>query len=214
MPPYILLQFGLHIGLIQIFKKFLVSLPELRLFPQRYHAAAIVPGVVAVCEPASVKKVQEHLPVLRLHTVTVPSLLQIPVHVFAVNAHHARRISGALHSSLYLQGVHACLYDIGQDVKGAQILQAQHVSLAAFIERGWTRPAGGARLFALVPFSGLFTDSGPGSSLAGLFRHGMFSIHPAYILRLIYRVGKAAGLGAASPVSASAANKAAHKTLS
>ena len=213
MPPYLLLQFGLHIGLIQIFKEFLVSLPELRFFPQRNHAASIVPGIVAVCESASIKEIQEHFPVPGLHEISVPPLLQIPVHVFAVNAHHTRRISGALHSPLYLQGVHACLYDIGQDVKGAQIFQAQHISLAAFIERGWTWLAGGGRLFAPVLFSGLFTDSGPGSSLSGLLRHGMFAVHPAYVPRLIYRVGKTAGLSAASPVSASAANKAAHKTL-
>ena len=102
MPPHLLLQFGHHIGLIQIFKEFLVSLPELRFFLQRNHAPSIVPGIVAVCEPASVKEIQEHFPVLGLHEISLPPLLQIPVHVLAVNAHHTRRISGAFHPALYL----------------------------------------------------------------------------------------------------------------
>ena len=59
-----------------------------------------MPDIVTIRKAAAVKEIQEHPAVCRIYLITVPSMLQIVIHIFAVNTHNTGSVTRTLHASL------------------------------------------------------------------------------------------------------------------
>ena len=129
----LLLLLRVHILPVQAVKQGLISLPEGRFFPERHHVPPIVLPVISVGKSSPVKEIQEETPVRGVHRVALSPPLQVTVHVFPVDSHHPGGIAGTLHAALDLHGIYARLHHVGDQIQGAQILQAEHISLVLLI---------------------------------------------------------------------------------
>ena len=61
-----------------------------------------MPDIVTIRKAAAVKEIQEHPAVCRIYLITVPSMLQIIIHIFAINTHNTGSVTWTLHAALNL----------------------------------------------------------------------------------------------------------------
>ena len=96
---------------------------------QRDHALIIMTVEITIGKTATGKQVRETLAVLRIHAVGVPALLQVQVHVFAVNGRHTGHILRLLHASFDLKGHNAGIDQVRKQIDRAQILRTDNVTI-------------------------------------------------------------------------------------
>ena len=149
------------------FISFFVPLHSLCIL-KRHQISSIVLLIVSSGKSVSVKEQQQFSSVFLRNGVPFCTVFQITVYIFAVNAHHPRRILRTFHTPFNLQRADSGPGDLWQQINGTHIFGTQKCSL-------------------------------------------FFPGHPIFTCK--HFVCKAAGLGAATPVPASAPKDTAEQTL-
>ena len=103
--------------------------------------------------------------------VSFPSMVQIPVRIFAVNAYNSCRVPGTLHPAFNLQGIYAGFQDVRQDIQGTEVLQAQDVFLILPVHDSWLPLAMLSFVYPVRQTAGLGTAPAVSASPANQAAH-------------------------------------------